>query len=192
MEDLESAEAKFNEAQKSIDDLFKQHADEIGPQDLAAAKSAWRDGSVLSKINSYVESAFSAPEAVADSSSTVTRTLRGNSLRPRLNQMVKKIPSGDLERVLGKDGVQSLYEIAKLTEKPEGLAEMQSMIGQIASHGYITKIVKSPIEARNLVARYLATSPKVSNMAIHALKFGTPAKVYGPLIASEIAQGQEQ
>jgi hypothetical protein len=192
MEDLESAETQVNEAQKGIDDLFKQHSDQIGPEDLANAKSAWRDQAVLNKVHSYVESAFSAPEEVANASESVTRTLKGNALRPRLNQMVKKIPSGDLERVLGKDGVQSLYEIAKLTEKPEGLAEMQSMIGQIASHGYITKIVKSPIEARNLVARYLATSPKVSNMAIHALKFGTPAKIYGPLIASEIAQGQEQ
>ena len=105
--------------------------------------------------------------------------------------MVKKIPPADLERVLGKDGVQSLYEVAKLVEKPEGLAEMQSMIGQIASHGYITKIVKSPIEARNLVARYLATSPKVSNMAIHALKFGTAPKVYGPIIGNAIAQGEQ-
>jgi hypothetical protein len=192
MEDLESAESQVNEAQKGIDDLFKQHADEIGPDDLANAKSAWRDQAVLSKIQTFVESAFSAPEAVADASSTVTRTLKGNALRPRLNQMVKKVPPADLERVLGKDGVQSLYEIAKLTEKPEGLADMQNMIQQIAGHGYITKIVKSPIEARNLVARYLATSPRVSHMAINALKFGTPIKVYGPLIASEIAQGEEQ
>ena len=191
MESLEKAEAQVSEAQKGIDDLFKQHSDEIGPEDLANAKSAWRDQAVLKKIHSYVESAFSAPEDIANASDSVTRTLRGNSLRPRLNQMVKKIPPADLERVLGKDGVQSLYEIAKLTEKPEGLAEMQSMIGQIASHGYITKIVKSPIEARNLVARYLATSPRVSHMAINALKFGTAPKVYGPIIGNAIAQGEQ-
>ena len=191
MESLEKAEAQVSEAQKGIDDLFKQHSDEIGPDDLANAKSAWRDQAVLRKIHSYVESAFSAPEDIANASDSVTRTLRGNSLRPRLNQMVKKIPPADLERVLGKDGVQSLYEVAKLVEKPEGLAEMQSMIGQIASHGYITKIVKSPIEARNLVARYLATSPKVSNMAIHALQFGTAPKVYGPIIGNAIAQGEQ-
>jgi hypothetical protein len=105
--------------------------------------------------------------------------------------MIKKVQPADLERVLGKDGVQNLYEIAKLTEKPEGLSEMQSMIGKIASEGYVSKIVKSPLEARNLVARYLATSPRVSHMAINALKFGTPAKIYGPLIANAIA-GQEQ
>jgi hypothetical protein len=192
MDDLEKAETQASEAQKGIDDLFKRHAEEIGPDDLENAKSAWRDQAVLKKIHSYVESVFSAPEDVADASSSVTRTLKGNALRPRLNQMVKKIPSGDLERTLGKDGVQSLYEIAKLTEKPEGLAEMQNLIGQIAAHGYITKIVKSPLEARNLVARYLATSPRVSHMAINALKFGTPAKVYAPIIASAIAQGDQQ
>jgi hypothetical protein len=191
MEDLETAETKFNEAQKSIDDLFKEHADEIGPEDLENAKSAWRDQAVLNKVHSYVESAFSAPEDIADASSSVTRTLRGNSLRPRLSQMVKKIQPVDLERVLGKDGVQNLYEIAKLTEKPEGLSEMQSMIGKIASEGYVSKIVKSPVEARNLVARYLATSPRVSHMVINALKFGTPAKVYAPFVANAIA-GQEQ
>jgi len=69
---------------------------------------------------------------------------------------------------------------------------MQNLIGQIAAHGYITKIVKSPIEARNLVARYLATSPRVSHMAINALRFGTQAKVYAPIIASAIAQGDQQ
>lgn len=192
MESLEKAETQASEAQKGIDDLFKRHAEEIGPDDLENAKSAWRDQAVLKKVHSYVESAFSAPEDVADASSSVTRTLKGNALRPRLNQMLKKVPAGDLERTLGKDGVQSLYEIAKLTEKPEGLADMQNMIQQIAAHGYITKIVKAPIEARNLVARYLATSPRVSHMAINALKFGTPAKVYAPIIASAIAEGDQE
>ncbi len=191
MEDLEGAETQFNEAQKGIDDLFKHHADEIGPEDLENAKSAWRDQAILKKVHSYVESAFSAPEDVADASDSVTRTLRGNSLRPRLNQMLKKVPAGDLNRVLGSENVKQLYEIAKLTEKPEGLSEMQSMIGKIAAEGYVTKAVKSPIEARNLVARYLATSPRVSHMMINALKFGTPAKIYGPMIANAIA-GQEQ
>jgi hypothetical protein len=191
MEDLESAETQFNEAQKGIDDLFKHHADEIGPEDLENAKSAWRDQAVLKKVHSYVESAFNTPEDVADASDSVTRTLRGNALRPRLNQMLKKVPAGDLNRVLGSDGVQNLFEIAKLTEKPEGLSEMQNMIGKIAAEGYITKAVKSPVEARNLIVRYLATSPRVSHMAINALKFGTPAKVYGPLIASAIAQADE-
>jgi hypothetical protein len=192
MEDLESAETHFDEAQKGIDDLFKHHADEIGPEDLENAKSAWRDQAVLKKVHTYVESAFSAPEDIADSSSTVTRTLRGNSLRPRLNQMLKKVPAGDLNRVLGPDGVRQLFEVAKLTEKPEGLSEMQSMIGKIASDGYISKVVKSPAEARNLVARYLATSPRVSHMMINALKFGTPAKVYGPMIANAITLEQPQ
>jgi len=192
MEDLEAAEGQFNDAQKSIDDLFQQHADEIGPEDLANAKAAWRDQAVLKKVHSYVESAFSAPEDIADGSSSVTRTLKGNALRPRLNQMLRKIPSGDLERVLGgKDSVRSLYEIADLVSKPEGLAEMQGMIAKIASEGHVSKLVKTPLDARNLVARYLATSPRVSHMLINALKFGTPAKIYGPLIANEISQGQE-
>lgn len=192
MEDLEKAEAQAGEAQKGIDDLFKHHADEIGADDLAKAKSAYRDQSVLAKVHSYVESAFSAPEDVANGSDSVTRTIKGNALRPRLNQMLKKIPAGDLERTIGKDGVQSLYEIAKLTEKPEGMADMQNLIGQIAGHGYITRIVKSPIEARNLVARYLATSPRVAHTAISALKFGTPAKVYAPIIANAIAESEKQ
>jgi hypothetical protein len=192
MEDLEKAETQAGEAQKGIDDLFKHHADEIGADDLSKAKAAYRDQSILSKVHSYVESAFSAPENVADSSGSVTRTLKGNALRPRLNQMLKKIPHPDLERVIGKDGVQSLYEIAKLTEKPEGLADMQNLIGQVAAHGYISKLVKSPVEARNLVARYLATSPRVSHMAINALKFGTPAKIYTPIIASAVAESDQQ
>lgn len=191
MEDLEKAEAQAGEAQKGIDDLFKHHSDEIGADDLDKAKSAYRDQSVLAKVHSYVESAFSAPEDVADASDSVTRTIKGNALRPRLNQMLKKIPQADLERTIGKDGVQSLYEIAQITAKPEGLADMQSLIGQIAGHGPITRLVKSPLEARNLVARFLATSPGVSHMAISALKFGTPAKIYAPIIANAIAESEQ-
>ena len=42
------------------------------------------------------------------------------------------------------------------------------------------------------VARYLATSPRVSQLMIGALTKGTSAKIYGPLIANEIAKGEQQ
>jgi hypothetical protein len=106
--------------------------------------------------------------------------------------MLDKVPRADLTRVLGPDGVKNLYEIADLTSTPENLAKMQAQVNQLAKEGAVGKLVKSPMEARNLVARYLATSPRVSQMMIGALKFGTPAKVYGPLIANEIAKGQQQ
>lgn len=191
IEDLEAAEKQYNDAQQGIDALFKKHAGEIGPEELSGAQAAWKDMNVLKKVHSYVESAFSAPEDVAGSSNMVTRQLNGSKLKPQLNQMLNKVPRADLERVLGPDGVKNLYEIAELTAKPENLAKMQQQINQVASSGYVTKLVKSPLEARNLVARYLATSPRVSGLMMSALKFGTPAKVYGPLVANAIAKAQE-
>ncbi|HWF03286.1 MAG TPA: hypothetical protein VHA06_06340, partial [Candidatus Angelobacter sp.] len=188
MEDMEAAQQAQTEARKGIDDLMTKHSSQFQPNELANAQSAWRDMQTLDTVHSYVEKAFSAPEDVAGASKTISRNLNGASLKTNLNQMLDQVPRADLERVLGKDGVQNLYEVAELTAKPENLAKMQSQITQLASEGTLTKLVKSPLEARNLVARTLATSPRVSQMMMNALKFGTPAKIYGPLIANAIAQ----
>lgn len=192
MQDMEAAQQAKADAQKGIDDLITKHSSQFQPDELANAQAAWKDMKVLDKVHGYVEKAFSAPEDVANASKTVSRDLSGSKLNAGLNQMLDKVPRADLTRVLGPDGVKNLYEIAELTKTPENLAKMQSQVNQLASDGAVSKLVKSPMEARNLVARYLATSPRVSGMMMNALKFGTPAKIYGPLIANEIAKGEQK
>jgi hypothetical protein len=191
MQDMETAQQAKADAQQGIDDLIKKHSSQFQPDELANAQAAWKDMKVLDKVHGYVEKAFSAPEDVANASKTVARNLSGTKLNAGLNQMLDKVPRADLERVLGADGVKNLYEIAELTKTPENLAKMQAQVSQIASDGAVSKLVKSPMEARNLVARYLATSPRVSKLMVGALTKGTSAKIYGPLIANEIAKGEQ-
>jgi len=41
---------------------------------------------------------------------------------------------------------------------------------------------------KDAVLRAIATRPRVAQLTIQALKFGTPAKLYAPLIANAISQ----
>lgn len=205
--DMEAAQAAKADASKGISDLLEKHADQFQPNELKNAQAMWRDMQVLDNIHGYVEKAFSAPEKVASSSKLVTRTLDGNKLIGNLNQMVNKIAPEDLTRVLGPDGLNNLYELGQITAKPEAAAALSSVIQQVA--GKLTKggvgatvggAVAGPKGAafgaaagagKDAVLRAIATNPRVADLTIKALKFGTPAKVYGPLIASEVEKANK-
>ena len=44
---------------------------------------------------------------------------------------------------------------------------------------------------KDAVLRALATRPRVAKLVTDALKFGTPVKIYGPLIADEIQKATD-
>lgn len=210
VDDMESADAQMKDAQQKVQDLMDKHSDQFQPDELKNAQSAWKDAQVLDNVHGYVEKAFSAPESVAAKSNLVSRTLNGNKLITNLNQMVDKIPAEDLQRVLGPDGLNNLYELGQITSKPEAAASLNTVVQQVAN-----KLAKSGTGAaigagvagkpgamvgavadvgKDAVIRAISTNPRVAALTVKALKFATPAKVYGPLIANEIqkAQGDEQ
>jgi hypothetical protein len=207
MQDMEAAQQAKTDAQQGIDDLIKKHSSQFQPDELANAQAAWKDMKVLDKVHGYVEKAFSAPEDVASKSNLVKRTLDGNKLISNLNQMVDKIPAEDLQRVLGDDGVQNLYELGQITSKAENAAKMGNIVDQVSSKLFKSGMgataghaVAGPAGAavgagadvlKDMVIRQIATKPRVADLTIRALKAGTPAKVYGPLIANEIAKGEQ-
>lgn len=207
VEDMEKAVATREQAEKSIDDLIQQHASSFKPNELQNAQSAWRDMKVLENVHSYVEKAFSAPESVALKSNLVTRTLDGNKLTANLNSMVDKIPAEDLQRVLGPDGLNNLYEIGKLASKPETAVSVKDMVGEISNRvlkggrgaavggalgGKVGAGVGATADAAyGATVRAIATKPRVADLMLKALRAGTPAKIYGPLIAAEIQKSQQ-
>jgi GGDEF domain-containing protein len=187
--DMEAATKARLDAEKAVNDLIDKHSSQFLPDELKNAKSAWRDKVVMEDIHGYVEKAFSAPDSVAGKSKLVSRTLDGAKLTGQLNQMVSKIPEEDLTRVLGSDGVKNLYEIARIAGDPAGALKVGSALDEIG--GYVGKTAHTPGLVRDTIARSLATKPRVSNMLINALKFGTNAKIYGPLIADEINKSSD-
>lgn len=189
VQDMEAAQQAKAQAQRSIDKLMDQHADKFLPGELQNAESAWRDKVVMDRIHGYVEKAFSVPDSVASKSNLLNRTLDGASLTEKLNDMVGKVPEEDLTRVLGPDGLKNLYEIARIAGDPAGKLKVNNAIGEIG--GYVGKAARTPGNILDTVARSLATKPRVSNMLINALKFGTNAKIYGPLIADEINKSSD-
>lgn len=205
--DMEAAETQLAQAQKGVNDLIDKHGSAFQPNELRNAQLAWKDMQVLDDIHGYVEKAFSAPESVASTSKLVTRTLDGNKLISNLNSMVDKIPAEDLTRVLGPDGLNNLYELGHITAKPGQAAAMNNIIAEVSKKltrggvgGAVGAMFGGPKGAavgaalgagKDAILRAIATRPRVADLTLKALKFGTPAKLYAPLIANEISKAQD-
>lgn len=213
VEAYEKALASKGEAEQGIQELFNRHSGSVSRPELQSANTAWRDASTLNTIHATVEGAFrGAPKDIADTLGT-NRILRGNSLETRLNRMLQKTPQADIERVIGKDGLENLYRVSHLLSKPETAVGTQNAIKQIAKHltragrgaaigGLLGHIVGVPIEgalagagaedAVRYVFRQAAINPRIGILIDRAVRHNVDPKIFAPLIAASIEHGQDE
>jgi hypothetical protein len=82
-----------------------------------------------------------------------------------------------------------IFVVDSIASDGPGAARVTTATATIGD--YLGKTVKTPMFARDLVARALATNPRATSMLLTALKFNSPVKVYVPLIAAEIQKQSE-
>jgi len=194
IEDLNAAEQQFDESTAKIDELFNKAEGRVVPQDLAAAKSAWRDTVVLNKLHGYVDKAYSIPQAEADLTGKA-RTLDLKALRSRLSSFTTKNAS-DLQRVLGPEGFKSLSDLADLgAEKTVKMNQLIDQVTDMASKGFLRKSVGDYKAIRQAAVRAIYTNPRLGQLATRALKAGKAVKDIAPAVANawqlEAAQPEE-
>lgn len=188
MESWSKAQDKLEEADAHIDSLFEQHKGEIDKGDWKSANSAWRDAKILDRVHTAVEGAFNGvPESVANRTG-LHRGISGNKLQANLGSMLRTMPQADVERVIGKDGLDNLYRIADLTSTAERKAQFGSVTDQIAAEflpkrGMIGGVAD---DARRFVLHGLATNPRAGKMVADAIKVGASPKIYAPLVAQAL------
>lgn len=203
----DAVEAKAT-ADKGIQELFNRYGTKVSRPELQSANAAWRDAAVLNNIHATVEGAFKgAPKDIADTLGT-NRILRGNSLETRLNRLVAKTPRADIERVIGKDGLENLYRVSDLLSKPETASQTRNaavevareltrrvgkgaLIGGVIGHlfGQTTAgaVTGAALEdSARYIMRQAAINPRVGVLIDRAVRNQVNPKIFAPLIAAEI------
>lgn len=195
-------------ADQGIDDIFTKHSGDISRGEYQSAKSAWRDSVVLDNLHGAVEGAFKgAPQNIADSTGT-NRLLRGNTMGSRLNRLLQKTPQADIERVIGRDGLENLYRVSDLLSKPETAIATQNVAKEVARHltrrigkgaliGGLIGHVLGPVgvaggavagalseDAGRYVLRQAAINPRVGVLVDRAVRHQVSPQIFAPLIAA--------
>jgi hypothetical protein len=201
-------------AEQGIQDLFNRHSGDVNRVELQTANSAWRDSVVLDNLHSTVEGAIKgAPQNIADSLGT-NRLIRGNSLTTRLNKLLQSTPQADVERVIGRDGLENLYRVGDLLSKPETAIPTQNvakeiarelvkrvgrgafiggLLGHVVGHSYEGALLGAGAEdATRYVLRQAAINPRVGVMVDRAVRHQVSPRIFAPLIAGEIDQPAPQ
>jgi hypothetical protein len=216
MEAWTKAQDSLDAADSSIDAMFEKHKDVISKEDWKSANSAWRDAKVLDRLHATVEGAFNGVKEDVAQRTGIPRTLKGGQLTKRLGDLLEK-QKPDVERVIGKEGVDNLYKVADLlTNKPRQFHEATQNIARYMAHRFGAGAVAGGAighfvpgvgtgtgalvgagaqDALRHVMHSAATNPRVAGLITNAIKAGSTAKVYGPLIANAIDkedQGEEQ
>lgn len=128
-----------DEAETGIDDLLQNKPAGVHPDEMAAAKMAWRDSKVLDKLHAATEGAFNGiSEDRAAAEGTGARLLKpgnaqGGSLQQRLG-VVMSTPAKAKEvyRVIGEEGVANLDRASQLVSNPELAKATQTIADEVA------------------------------------------------------------
>lgn len=194
--------------------VTKQALEGVDKGDLARARKAWVDSKVLDNIHSAVEGSFNGVTEDAAARTGVNRGIRGGSLQQRLGGLLKKQGVADIERVIGKEGIDNLYRISELTSTPQRAAQfgdvarnvakflgrksVATTLGAAAGHytgigAYSGAAVGAGLdEAARAVMHKAAINPRVGKMVENAIKVGASPRVYSALIAQAMREIQEK
>lgn len=172
--DLTDAEYTIKSSEDRILKLIDANKDQLSPESYTAARAAWKDASVLDKVDRAVDGAFNMPEDAAKLTGD-SRVMKGN-IGKRLNTLIQRIPVEDLDRTLGPDGTKNLYTIARENSSP--------IVDALAQEGFLGKTAKTAQDARRLAVHFLIANPRAGRMFTDAIRIGASPKVVVPAILS--------
>jgi len=192
------------QAENAIDQLFNDTRGKIDRLDYRTAKSAWKTSKTLDAVHEAVSKAFNIPDETIAQDAGVWRGINGGSLMRGMNRLTNTYGRTQLEDVLGKDGVTSLYKIASLTQTPQRAALYGQKIGEVANAlapAQRAGLIPSTVDfTRRMLLHGMAVNPKVARAVEFATDNKVSPKVYAPIIAGmlggmrsqEDQQGEQQ
>jgi hypothetical protein len=209
MADMQEADKAYNDAAKEIDGILTKAramqtvnagGSPLSSADLDNARSAWRAMKVQEQLHSYIDAAYSMPQAAADISGG-QRELQLNLLRGKLNSAVRSIPKQDLQTVLGPDGVKNLYDLSELGLNPKKAATLTQVAqqltqrlglsagaGMLATHSAVGAAAGLPVGAG---VHFLYTHPQAGKVVAQLVSLGSSPKVIVPAVLQALQNNTE-
>lgn len=184
-------------AQEKLDKILETHKDDVNAEDYQAAKDGWRDAKILDKLHNAVEGSFNGiSEEMAGAGGTSERALKPDALQNRIGKLLtNKRTADEVERVIGKEGVQNLYRSSYLVNDPALRKPTMALAMQVAAklgmHAGMKVAGGAAVEPALFVLRKMATNPHVGELMDYAVRHNATPEKAAALIASAIAGFQD-
>lgn len=209
-ENQQAALARLNETDRQMNELMDSIHNAVTPKELAGANEAYRNAQTLNAVGKALDESF-----IGNTSSSARsweyRGFNGQLMMGRLNRVVNRLGRPAVERVIGRENLDSLYRVAQLNMTNAGRARFGQAVGGITKdlllrHGSVLSLggmighaAGIPWEVGALsgealygvgkkVMQIISTNPKIAQNLIFALDSGAKPENYIPLISHMIAR----
>lgn len=208
------AERGLEESNRQLDQMFTNLRGVVDRRTLDAADDAFRNAQTIRRVATAVDGSFSG-NASASARSWEQRGFDGNRLMASLSKLQTSMGRTRLDRVIGRENVDTLFQVAELNRtnaqrarfgaaiKPVVDTLMHMHVGPIAAGGYLGHLVGIPWEAgaaagwgasaaSKMVMNKILTNPQIAKNVVFAIDSGAKPENYGPFIANLISQSVSQ
>ena len=186
----------------------------VSPKELSGFNDAYRNAQRMRAVATAVDGSFTG-NASSSARSWEYRGFDGNRLMSNLSRLQQRMGRGPLERVVGKDNLDTLFRVAELNRTQTARARfgvavkpiVQSLlslhVGPIAAGGFLGHLTGIGYEAGAVagwgtaaatkkVMDAVLTNPKIAQNLIFAIDSGANPAHYGPMLASMIQQQETE
>jgi hypothetical protein len=193
----------------------------VSPKELDGFNAAYSSAQKLKFIGQAVDSSFSG-NASSAARSWEYRGFDGNRLMANLNRLTQKFGRNSLERLMGKESLDTMYQVAELNRTGAARARFGTALQPIAEwlgkqstalthlapiglgglagemsgipHGWVLGAAagEATAMATRKVMNMVLSNPKIAQNLIFAIDSGARPQNYGPMIGAMILQHEKQ
>jgi len=209
-----AAEKAVDETNRQMDQLMKDIHGAVSPKELSGFNDAFKNAQKMKAVAAAVDGSFTG-NASSSARSWEYRGFDGGRLMNNMGRLQQRMGRGPLERVVGKDNLDTLFRVAELNRtgtarakfgvaiKPVVNGLMSLHVGPIAAGAYLGHMAGMPYEmggaagwataaATRRVMDAVLTNPKVAQNLIFAIDSGANPDHYGPMLATMIQQQETE
>lgn len=211
---LRTSEQAIDDTNRQMTDLLKNDiGGAVTPKELDGFNDAYGQAQKLRYVANAVDRSFTGNPSSA-ARSWEYRGFNGTQLMGNLNRLETKFGRASLERVVGRENLNTLYQVAELNRTNASRAKFGAAVKPVAQYlamhagpaavgGYLGRDTPVGWEggaAAGLALSYgntrvmnaVLTNPEVANNLIFAIRSGARPENYGPFIGSLITQAEQE
>jgi hypothetical protein len=209
-----AAEANVTAAEGKMTKLIDGLRGVVNDRELDGFNDAFRNAQGLKRVAAAVDGSFQGNPS-SSARSWEYRGFDGNRLMGNLTRLETRMGRGPLQRLLGPDGLNTLYQVAELNRTQAARAKFGAgmkpvidgmmrylHVGPAAVGGVAAHAAGLPWEAGAIggmgaawaskkVMNAVLTNPQVARNLIYAMDYGAKPENYGPMIAGMIVKGAD-
>jgi len=206
---INAARGEIKDAEDQLAEMIDRIPNAITVKEFSGLNDAYRNGLDLAKFGDAIDSSFGTLTS-SKPGEWEYRGFSGDILGHNLTTIVKQLGGrGPVERLVGRDNLDALFQVAHLNSTPEGRAKwgaavektaeslIRMHVGPIAAGGYLGRMLGMKWEVGAAMGwatakgirklnQIILSRPELAQKLLYALDKGAKPSTYGPILATAI------